>query len=96
MKMLIQVLPILKHNKKPIIDEELRLDILFAVSSQYITSHPVKRQSRRLLIFFQLSVTLRRNQSFFLQTATFQNNSFTQKVSKLVFYESYSDPPNTK
>lgn len=86
--MLIQVLPILEHiktNKQTLRDEELRLDIQFVVSNQYITSNLVETV-KSIVIFFQLLAALRRNYYFFLQRATFQNNSFTQKVSKLVFF----------
>lgn len=88
MKMLIQVLPILEHiktNKQTLRDEELRLDIQFVVSNQYITSNLVETV-KSIAHLFPIISSFKKKLLFFLQRATFQNNSFTQKVSKLVFF----------
>jgi len=61
----------------------MRLDVSFTVSSQYITSHPVKGQ---------LITHLFPNICFF-KKSLFSKTTFLRKnVSKLTCYETYSDP----
>lgn len=92
MKTFLQLLPVLKQKTK-LIEEELRLDVEFTVSSQYITSHPVKGQSSQLPIFFQVSIALRRNHSFDCRELLFKTTVLHKKVSKWTCYKSYSDSP---
>lgn len=99
MKMLIQVLPILEHiktNKQTLRDEELRLDIQFVVSNQYITSNLVETV-KSIAHLFPIISSFKKKLLFFFAKSYFSKQLFYTKSQQIsFFYENYSDPPNAK